>query len=258
MASSSPRARARSYHRNTWPRRTRCKEGNLAFFYDHYGYDPIRFCRASLMQTTCRTQTISFRCCVPSLTRLWAMSPLPASAIAMPRKAGPRADGFMPKPVCMALCRPVTTTVWRPLCIGSHYAVRTAALKEIGGLGPELAEDHSTTLMMNAHGWRGVHAHRRHRPWRRSAHLRRSCHSGVSVVAQSGDDPAAAIRPGLCADHLRRLKFQFLFSQFWYPLFSLFMAPMFLLPIFALASGGNFMNVTYPDFLAISCPSRSC
>ncbi len=45
-----------------------------------------------------------------------------------------------------------------PLCIGSHYAVRTAALKEIGGLGPELAEDHSTTLMMNAYGWRGVHA----------------------------------------------------------------------------------------------------
>ena len=45
-----------------------------------------------------------------------------------------------------------------PLCIGSHYAVRTAALRQIGGLGPELAEDHSTTLMMNASGWRGVHA----------------------------------------------------------------------------------------------------
>ncbi|MGO6907962.1 glycosyltransferase, partial [Rhizobium ruizarguesonis] len=45
-----------------------------------------------------------------------------------------------------------------PLCIGSHYAVRTVALKQIGGLGPELAEDHSTTLMMNAGGWRGVHA----------------------------------------------------------------------------------------------------
>ena len=26
------------YHRATWPRRTRCKEGNLAFFYDHWGY----------------------------------------------------------------------------------------------------------------------------------------------------------------------------------------------------------------------------
>ena len=45
-----------------------------------------------------------------------------------------------------------------PLCIGSHYAVRTVALRQIGGLGPELAEDHSTTLLMNAFGWRGVHA----------------------------------------------------------------------------------------------------
>ena len=45
-----------------------------------------------------------------------------------------------------------------PLCIGSHYAVRTKALQEIGGLGPELAEDHSTSLIMNAHGWRGAPA----------------------------------------------------------------------------------------------------
>src|SRR5205085_7524266 len=47
---------------------------------------------------------------------------------------------------------------WAPLCIGSHYAVRTAALKHIGGLGPELAEDHSTTLLFNANGWKGVHS----------------------------------------------------------------------------------------------------
>ena len=26
------------YHRETWPRRTKCKEGNLAYFYDHWGY----------------------------------------------------------------------------------------------------------------------------------------------------------------------------------------------------------------------------
>ena len=44
------------------------------------------------------------------------------------------------------------------MCIGSHYAVRTTALKEIGGLGPELAEDHSTTFLMNAHGWIGKHS----------------------------------------------------------------------------------------------------
>ena len=31
------------YHRATWPRRTRCKEGNLAYFYDHYGYERYDF-----------------------------------------------------------------------------------------------------------------------------------------------------------------------------------------------------------------------
>jgi len=31
----SSRAGVSDYHRPTWPRRTRCKEGNLAYFYDH-------------------------------------------------------------------------------------------------------------------------------------------------------------------------------------------------------------------------------
>src|ERR1700752_1662991 len=45
-----------------------------------------------------------------------------------------------------------------PSCIGSHYAVRTAALREIGGLGPELAEDFTTSLMMSSYHWQGVFA----------------------------------------------------------------------------------------------------
>ncbi len=27
------------YHSKSWPRRTKTKEGNLAYFYDHYGYE---------------------------------------------------------------------------------------------------------------------------------------------------------------------------------------------------------------------------
>ena len=34
----STRKGVAAYHQATWPRRTRCKEGNLAYFYDHYGY----------------------------------------------------------------------------------------------------------------------------------------------------------------------------------------------------------------------------
>ena len=47
------------------------------------------------------------------------------------------------------------TRAFAPMCIGSHYAVRTKALQRAGGLGPELAEDHSTSLLINAAGWRG-------------------------------------------------------------------------------------------------------
>ena len=47
---------------------------------------------------------------------------------------------------------------YAPSCIGSHYAVRTEALEQVGGLGPELAEDFSTTLILTAHGWQGVFA----------------------------------------------------------------------------------------------------
>jgi hypothetical protein len=45
-----------------------------------------------------------------------------------------------------------------PVCIGSHYAVRTSALHEIGGIGPELAEDFTTSFLMNSHGWEGAFA----------------------------------------------------------------------------------------------------
>ena len=35
--------RALGYHRSTWPRRTRCKEGNLSFFYNQFGYREYDF-----------------------------------------------------------------------------------------------------------------------------------------------------------------------------------------------------------------------
>ena len=186
------------------------------------------------MRTMCRMQTICSRCCVPSPTRLWAMSPHPASATAMLPKAGLRADGSMPRRACTARCRPATTAASAPLCIGSHYAVRTAALQAnrrprpgTGGRSFDHADDECRWLARRACAGR-------HRPWRRPANLRRSCHAGVPVVAQSGDDPAAVFAQAMCGICRCRLKFQFLFSQLWYPFFSLFMALMFVLPIVAL------------------------
>lgn len=45
-----------------------------------------------------------------------------------------------------------------PNCTGSHYAVRTSALKAIGGIGPELDEDLSTTIMFASRGFKGVYS----------------------------------------------------------------------------------------------------
>ncbi|RAC62901.1 glycosyl transferase, partial [Burkholderia multivorans] len=39
----STRRGVADYHRASWPRRTKCKEGNLAYFYDTYGYDNYDF-----------------------------------------------------------------------------------------------------------------------------------------------------------------------------------------------------------------------
>ncbi|RNF35869.1 N-acetylglucosaminyltransferase [Paracoccus methylarcula] len=235
------------YHLRTWPRRTRCKEGNLAFFYDHYGYERYDY-----------------------VVQLDADHvPDPGYLFQMLRPFADPAVGYVSAP---SICDRNAAASWSargrlyaeasmhgalqagynnglaPLCIGSHYAARTAALKQIGGLGPELAEDHSTTLMMNAGGWRGAHA------LDAIAHGDGPC-SFSDLVTQEFQWSRSLVTillqytPRLIGKLPLRLKFQFLFSQLWYPLFSLFMALMFALPIIALTSGENFVAVTYPDFL---------
>ncbi|MNU71391.1 Cellulose synthase catalytic subunit [UDP-forming] [compost metagenome] len=243
----STRKGVEAYHRSEWPRRTRCKEGNLAYFYDQYGYDRYDFVAQFDADH------------VPELTYLReVMKPFSDPAV-----------GYVSAPsICDANAKEswaargrlyVEASLhgalqvgynngWAPLCIGSHYAVRTKALKQIGGLGPELAEDHSTTLMMNAGGWRGVHA--------------------VDAIAH-GDGPATfadlAVQefqwsrsltslllqysPHLIGRLPSRLRFQFVFSQLWYPLFSLFMAVMFAMPLLSLATGRAFAEVSYAQFL---------
>jgi cellulose synthase (UDP-forming) len=234
------------YHRSTWPRRTRCKEGNLAYFYDKYGYDNYDF--------VCQLDADH----IPNKDYLEEML----------RPFNDPSVGYVSAP---SICDKNADASWSargrlyvegtlhgalqagysgglaPLCIGSHYAVRTAALKQIGGLGPELAEDHSTTLLMNAGGWRGVHA--------------------IDAIAH-GDGPAAfadlalqefqwsrslmtilvQYTPKYLARLPLRLKLQFLFCQFWYPLFAGFMLIMYLTPIAALFSDSNMVGVTYPEF----------
>ena len=241
-----------SYHRKEWPRRTRCKEGNLAYFYDQYGYDRYDFVSQFDADHVPSPQYLRHALAPfsdPAVGYVSAPSICDANAAASWSARGRLYVEASMHGALQAGCN----SGLAPLCIGSHYTVRTAALRSIGGLGPELAEDHSTTLMLNAQGWKGVHA--------------------VDAIAH-GEGPETftdliiqefqwsrslvtillRYMPGCFGKLPARLRFQFIFSELWYPMFSSMMALMFALPIIALVTGRRFVGVTYADFFIHALP----
>ena len=250
----STRKGVAAYHRSSWPRRTRCKEGNLAYFYDHYGYSLYDFV----------VQMDADHVPAPGYLRemLKPFSEDEVGYVSAPSICDKNAAAswsargrLYVEATVHGLLQAAYSNGWAPLCIGSHYAVRTKALREIGGLGPELAEDHSTTLMMNAHGWRGVHAFdaiahgdgartfpdliTQEFQWSRSL---------MTILLKYTGTYICRLPPAL--------QFQFLFSQLWYSLSSLFMLLMFIMPVLALATGHPFANVTLADFILHSLPAE--
>lgn len=248
----SSRKGVENYHKSTWPRRTRCKEGNLAYFYDHFGYENYDFVSqfdADHVPDSNYLTEILRPFVDPAVGYVSAPSICDANAA---NSWSARGRLYVEASLHGAL-QSGYNNGWAPLCIGSHYCVRTAALQKVGGLGPDLAEDHSTTLLMNSGSWKGVHA--------------------IDAIAH-GDGPSTfadlvtqefqwsrslvtillRYSPKYVPRLNRRLKFQFLFSQFWYPMFSTLMLIMFILPIYALATGRNYVNVTYFEFLAHTIP----
>jgi cellulose synthase (UDP-forming) len=248
----STRKGVAAYHQKAWPRRTRCKEGNLAFFYDHWGYD--------LYDVVCQLDADHV--------------PQPGYLREMLRPFADPKVGYVSAP---SICSSNARTNWAartrlhteggfhgilqsgysngfaPMCIGSHYAVRTRALKAVGGLGPELAEDHSTTMILNAGGWKGVHA--------------------INAIA-IGDGPATVAdmvtqefqwsrslvtlllqhTPRYLPKLPPRLRAQFLFCQLLYPLIALTFCAMYLLPVVAVMFDIRYTQATYPDYFAHLLP----
>src|SRR5262245_37844252 len=145
------------YHNAAWPRRARCKEGNLAYFYDRYGYagyDVVAQLDADHVPEPGYLTEVVRPFADPAVGYVAAPSICDANARA---SWAARARLHAEAGIHGAL-QAGYAGGWAPVCIGSHYAVRTRALQEVGGLGPELAEDHSTTLLLNAGGWRGAFA----------------------------------------------------------------------------------------------------
>lgn len=243
----STRKGVAEYHRPDWPRRTKCKEGNLAYFYDHYGYDRYDFVTqfdVDHVPTPYYLKHALAPFTDPAVGYVSAPSICDANA---GESWAARGRLYIEASMHGAL-QTGYNDGWAPLCIGSHYTVRTAALRAAGGLGPELAEDHSTTLILNAAGWRGVHA------VDAIAHGQ-GPETFTDLVTQEFQWSRSLVTilirytPRYLARLPARVKFQFLFSELWYPTYSTMMALAFTMPIVALLTGARFVNVTYPEYL---------
>ncbi|NIZ12731.1 glycosyltransferase [Phaeobacter sp. HF9A] len=248
----STRQNQPEYHRKSWPRRTRCKEGNLAFFYDHFGYDHydvVSQLDADHVPGPDYLQEIMRGFADPKVGYVSAPSICARNA----GQSWAARSRLYTEAVFHGVFQAGYAATLTPMCIGSHYAVRTRALRSVGGLGPELAEDHSTTLLMNAGGWRGVHAFNAIAYGDGPANIADLCtqefqwsRSLVTLLLQY--TPAYLARLPL------RLKFLFLFCQMLYPLIAGFMLLFYLMPIAALLFDIRYANVTFPAFIGHLLP----
>jgi cellulose synthase (UDP-forming) len=239
-----------AYHRPTWPRRTRCKEGNLAYFYDHYGYDHYDFVAqldADHVPGPGYLQAILRPFIDPKVGYVAAPSICDANA----HESWVVNARLFAEATLHGSLQAGYSDGWAPLCIGSHYAVRTTALRQIGGLGPELAEDHTTTLMMNAHGWKGGFA------FDAEAHGDGpACFADFLIQEYQWARSLMMVLLGITPRYWRglspRLKFQFLFAQLWYPIFGISICVGVLLPPIALLVDRPWVNVIWLEFIVRS------
>ncbi|MFF9772237.1 glycosyltransferase family 2 protein [Streptomyces sp. NPDC013978] len=243
----SSRRGVAAYHRTAWPRRTRCKEGNLAYFYDHWGYRDYDV----VSQLDCDH--------VPAPTYLAEMV-RPFADPAIGYVAAPSVCDVNAPQSWSARGRLHREAVWHgavqlghcdglaPMCIGSHYAVRTTALRDIGGIGPELAEDFSTTLLLNSAGWHGAFA------------MDAEAHGDgpitfADMVTQEyqWSRSLTVMLFDLIPHHIGRMPFprrlRFAYALSYYPLLSLTVSAGMSLPPIAVLTGLPWMNVNYVDFL---------
>ncbi|MFF1449976.1 glycosyltransferase family 2 protein [Streptomyces sp. NPDC058274] len=235
------------YHRTTWPRRTRCKEGNLAFFYDQVGYWEYDV----VAQLDCDHV------------------PEPGYLAEMVRPFADEAIGYVAAP---SVCDSNAELSWAargrlhreatfhgpaqlghsaglaPSCIGSHYAVRTQALRSIGGIGPELAEDFSTSFLLNSAGWHGAFA------------IDAEAHgdgpltfSAMLVQEFQWSRSLTTVLLDLVPRHLPRLpwtlRLRFLYALSYYVLLAATTVGGLALAPIAAVTGTPWINVNYPEFL---------
>lgn len=135
-----------------------------------------------------------------------------------------------------------------PFIIGSHTTYRTAAIREIGGFQPTRAEDHLDTVMLAAHGYRGVFVPQLiatgDGPHNFATYLRQQFAWANSMI-----EIFLRHTPRLIRRYSFGQAFQFVFCQSWYTLWSLSLGLLWILPAIALFAGEPIASVKVSTFL---------
>ena len=238
------------YNNLDYPRRTRCKEGNLAWFFDNWGYQNYDF--ITQFDSDHKPEPgylanalVAFH--DPKVGLVTAPSICDANEkTSWSARGRLYSEGAQHGPVQAGM-----HTSFSALAIGSHFTMRTTALKEIGGLGPELAEDHSTSVLMNAHGWKVVHsidsiAHGRGPESLRDALIQELQWSRSVVII------FLTLTTKLLGKFKPLMALQFLFSEFWYIIFATMMPALLLIAPAVVIAGHPFVEVNFWAFLIAS------
>lgn len=140
-----------------------------------------------------------------------------------------------------------------PFIIGSHTSYRTAAILEIGGFQPTRAEDHLDTVVLAAHGYRGVYVPETiafgDGPEDFGTYLRQQFAWGHSMITV-----LLSWTPRLLRRYKLRVALQFLFSQTWYLLWSVSMLALWAAPAVALVSDRRIAATTLGEYLLYFAP----
>ncbi len=237
----------KKYNQEEWPFKARTKAGNYNSWYDAVGYrrydvvvqmDTDHIPQSNYLVEMLRpfaNQGVAYvaapSVCSGNSHESWVVK---ARAEIEATLHGPLQSGY--------------NSGFAPLMIGSHYAVRTSSLKQIGGLRETLAEDHSTTLALVSAGFKGVFAP-----------------DAIAIGDGAPSFPDAMVQEYQWARALMEilLKYfpkwsrslpihlfgEFLFAETWYPVFSLSLLAAYVLPLIAILTGVPWVRVSYPAFL---------
>lgn len=236
-----------AYHQREWPRRTKCKEGNLAYFYDHWGYadyDVVAQLDCDHVPSSTYLTEVVRPFADPAIGYVAAPSINDSNASESWAARGRlHCEATLHGPVQLGHSDGLA-----PLCIGSHYAVRTQALRMVGGIGPELAEDFSTTLLLTSAGWKSAFAH--------TAEAHGEGPRNFSSMATQEFQWSRSLMTLLmdtAPRHLRRLpwllRIRFLFALAYYPILSIATLLGLAMPVIAAVTGDPWVRVNYFEFL---------